>query len=514
MEKNIEILGAYEREFDKRKFIHYKEDDKEYLTDGMIRHNKDVNKIISVMNKMDKLPTEEIKEKNSLKETEGVIKALEKLEKGESQTQEQGKTKVALESTLDFQEPSAGFYTRLDGMDEKILYRLVKIAENGELEAYPDKSTLFENEEIAKEYIKSHASELEVVRYDDLIFQAGLKTVENEYQKSKEKSKEEKEEDKENNGNKDTGEQQENKEVEEVKNQLDKMYKEFEKSVINYLNETTISLDKTLFQKSMDNIRSSYDSMINVVEGKGPDKETSLVKESKGKESSLKKQMESYKTNVREIMGYMKQYHHNNSIYTQAGRVNIAKDLTDALNQVEKAMNHVTTILQQLPMQELHKEKGIMEKNIDSFTDVSMELYKNHGNFNCTMAYIKEYAKENGMSMSQEVLKNSNLESKFKANAREEIRGVFTQAVNVGDRQYLASVIKEAGFKPSNNLIDAMKNVNQHFGKDHSVKELKNLSQNQKNLLGNDKAVVKNAVDTFKHEESIMCKVKAILPGQ
>lgn len=59
-----------------------------------------------------------------------------------------------------------------------------------------------------------------------------------------------------------------------------------------------------------------------------------------------------------------------------------------------------------------------------------------------------------------------------------------------------------------------MKNVNQHFGKDHSVKELKNLSQNQKNLLGNDKAVVKNAVDTFKHEESIMCKVKAILPGQ
>ncbi|MBS6559085.1 MAG: hypothetical protein KH355_02285 [Clostridiales bacterium] len=424
MEKNIEILGAYEREFDKRKFIHYKEDDKEYLTDGVIRHDKDISKITSIMNKMDKLPIEEIKEKNILKETEGVIKALEQLEKENGEEKKVEKVNVAIESTLDL---------------------------------------------------------------------------------SEEQSKEEKEENKQNTGN---------KEVEEVKNQLDKMYKEFEKSVINYLNETTISLDKTLFQKSMDNIRSSYDSMINVVEGKGPDKETSLVKESKGKESSLKKQMESYKTNVREIMGYMKQYHHNNSIYTQAGRVNIAKDLTDALNQVEKAMNHVTTILQQLPTQGLHKEKGIMEKNIDSFTDVSMELYKNHGNFNCTMAYIKEYAKENGMSMSQDVLKNSNLESKFKANAREEIRGIFTQAVNIGDRQYLASVIKEAGFKPSNNLIDAMKNVNQHFGKDHSVKELKNLSQNQKNLLGNDKAVVKNAVDTFKHEESIMCKVKAILPGQ
>ena len=94
MEKNIEILGAYEREFDKRKFIHYKEDDKEYLTDGVIRHNKDINKIISIMNKMDKLPTEEIKEKNILKETESVIKALEQLEKENGEEKKVEKKKV------------------------------------------------------------------------------------------------------------------------------------------------------------------------------------------------------------------------------------------------------------------------------------------------------------------------------------------------------------------------------------------------------------------------------------
>ena len=338
---------------------------------------------------------------------------------------------------------------------------------------------------------------------------------------SEEQSKEEKEENKQNTGN---------KEVEEVKNQLEKMYKEFEKGVINYLNETTISLDKTLFQKGMDNIRSSYDSIINVIK---PEKEESITKQvkelreaknyqeiaktaSKSQESPLKIQMDHYKSNVKEIIGYINQCNNENSLYIQAGRENLAKDLEKALNQIEKAMNQVTTILQNMvPEQKTVPQESVsVENNVEKFANVAAELYNGHNNFDCTMAYIKEYAKQNGMSLSNGVLNTSHLQEKMAAKDMEGMKEVFIQAVHIGDREHLSNVIRESGFKPTNTLIDTMKNVNIHFGKDHTVKELRDLFKNQNALLEKDHSVVKNAAETFRHEESIMCKVKAILPGQ
>lgn len=555
MEKNIELLGAYERKFDGRKFIHYKEDGKEFITDGLIRHDKDVEKIISIMDKMDKFPTEELKEKNKLEEVQDVIQALEKLEKEESQIQD--KITVALESTSDFQEPSVGFYTHHENMDEQILYRLVKMSENGVLEAYPDKSTIFENEEIAKEYIESHANELDVVRYDDLIFQAGVKSVENAFALEKEKeeeksSKEVSQEERKEEMQKETGEQEKDKKqseekeklveeqteeknkkgiengekIEEIKNQLLDLYEEFEKNLFKIVHsfETTLEIDQNLFKKNIESIREQKSIMADAIKDKESERETAHYQETQNQpsnsvrvESPLKIQMDHYKTNVKEIIGYIQQYNHDNSIYTQAGRENIARDLETALRQVEKAMNQVNTIIQNIvPVQEpVQPKKEInIQKNLESMTNMSLELYKNHGNFECTMAYIKEYAKQNGMSLSNGVLNTSNLKEKFNKNASNEIKGVFEQAVHVGDRQHLSNIIKEGGFKPTNTLIDTMRSVNQHFGKDHSVKELRDLFKNQKNLSEVDKKVVKNAAETFKREESIMTKVKAILPGQ
>lgn len=158
-------------------------------------------------------------------------------------------------------------------------------------------------------------------------------------------------------------------------------------------------------------------------------------------------------------------------------------------------------------------EKNI-EKSVNVFADISLNIYGNYGNFDCTMAYMKEYAKQNGMSLSNRILNTSNLKETLDTKNVEAIKNIFSQAAFIGDREYLVNVLKEGGFKPTNTLIDTIKNVNQHFGKDHSVRDLKELSKNLKSLSDVDRNVVKDAVNVFQKEESILSKFRSMLPIQ
>ncbi|RKJ63613.1 DUF3849 domain-containing protein [Roseburia sp. 1XD42-69] len=81
------------------------------------------------------------------------------------------KTKVALESSEDFSEPSIGFYTHqyADGR-EGMRYRLVTTAEDGLLIPYPEHSRFFLNRELAQEYIDTHADLIDVIGYDEMVF--------------------------------------------------------------------------------------------------------------------------------------------------------------------------------------------------------------------------------------------------------------------------------------------------------------------------------------------------------
>ncbi len=83
------------------------------------------------------------------------------------------KITVALESSEDFAEPAIGFYTHqyADGR-EGVRYRLVTTAEDGLLIPYPEHNRFFINREQAQEYIDNHIDLIDVIGYDDMVFQS------------------------------------------------------------------------------------------------------------------------------------------------------------------------------------------------------------------------------------------------------------------------------------------------------------------------------------------------------
>ena len=110
------------------------------------------------------------------KEHSGEIAVLQETE----QEQTDSRVVVALESTEDVTDYSIGFFTyRYQDGREGIRYRLVTIGEDGRLEAYPEKSKFFINETAARDYIASHAEELQVIPYDELVHQAGREILQN-----------------------------------------------------------------------------------------------------------------------------------------------------------------------------------------------------------------------------------------------------------------------------------------------------------------------------------------------
>lgn len=96
---------------------------------------------------------------------------------------------VAIESSEDFSDSSIGFVTYHYSADRKgIRYRLVTIAEDGLLVPYPQKNKFFINEELIQEYISEHADDLEVIKYDDIVYEAMRSRAKVEAQKLKQDS--------------------------------------------------------------------------------------------------------------------------------------------------------------------------------------------------------------------------------------------------------------------------------------------------------------------------------------
>lgn len=89
-----------------------------------------------------------------------------------------GKKVVAIESTEDFAEPDKGFYTYhySDG-HEGVRYRLVELGDDGFLHNYLDNDKFFINRDHIQEYIDTHADEIKVIGYDEMVHTAGAKQL-------------------------------------------------------------------------------------------------------------------------------------------------------------------------------------------------------------------------------------------------------------------------------------------------------------------------------------------------
>ena len=88
------------------------------------------------------------------------------------------KTTVAIETSDDYAEPEFGFYTHqyADGRDGT-RYRLVEMDEDGYLVPYLPDHKFFLNRELIQEYIDAHGDVLDVISYDDMVYDS-IKTQE------------------------------------------------------------------------------------------------------------------------------------------------------------------------------------------------------------------------------------------------------------------------------------------------------------------------------------------------
>ena len=91
------------------------------------------------------------------------------------------KTTVAIETSDDYSEPEFGFYTHqyADGRDGT-RYRLVKMDEDGYLVPYLPDHKFFLNRELIQEYIDAHGDVLDVISYDDMVYDSIM--TQKEYQ--------------------------------------------------------------------------------------------------------------------------------------------------------------------------------------------------------------------------------------------------------------------------------------------------------------------------------------------
>ena len=91
------------------------------------------------------------------------------------------KTTVAIETSDDYSEPEFGFYTHQysDGRDGT-RYRLVMLDEDGYMVPYLPDHKFFINRELIQEYIDAHGAVLDVISYDDMVYDSIM--TQKEYQ--------------------------------------------------------------------------------------------------------------------------------------------------------------------------------------------------------------------------------------------------------------------------------------------------------------------------------------------
>lgn len=147
-----------------------------YLSNNFVEDNINGNTIQFITEGLFKEEAEIIRrdymEKLGL--TEKIVGISDDLEK-----MQQGKIPVAIESTIDYENPEIGF-TRFatEDMPAGTKYRLVTYGEDGKLVPYQDASMIYNDRTKVQEYIEEHKNELEIVFYDDMVYQAGNRNAE------------------------------------------------------------------------------------------------------------------------------------------------------------------------------------------------------------------------------------------------------------------------------------------------------------------------------------------------
>ncbi|MGN0437529.1 MAG: LPD25 domain-containing protein, partial [Lachnospiraceae bacterium] len=98
----------------------------------------------------------------------------EALEAFHAKVLQETKSEVAIESTIDYEDSEIGFVSvATDNMPAGTKYRLVTLEEKGNIVPYQEPDIMYLSREELQDYIEAHKDDLEVVNYNDMVYQAG-----------------------------------------------------------------------------------------------------------------------------------------------------------------------------------------------------------------------------------------------------------------------------------------------------------------------------------------------------
>ncbi|MBA4688589.1 MAG: Fic family protein [Candidatus Galacturonibacter soehngenii] len=153
-----------------------------------------------------------------------------------------------------------------------------------------------------------------------------------------------------------------------------------------------------------------------------------------------------------------------------------------------------------------------IDETAKEFSKLTAKLWQVHpfreGNTRTIITFVSEFAKTHGFELDINLLRQN---SGYVRNAL--VKASDGQYAETG---YLEKIIKDsiitcensikkeitnAGFKPTDKLIDGIKAINKSFGKLHSVKEIKELYEHKNELAPDQKETIDKTVKDFKSQE-------------
>lgn len=131
------------------------------------------------------------------------------------------------------------------------------------------------------------------------------------------------------------------------------------------------------------------------------------------------------------------------------------------------------------------------------------------GNTRTTMTFASHFADRNGFPLDKQLFREN---AEFVRSALvkasdgmyadyQYLNTIIRDSMNLGEEHHIIGQIKAASFRPTNALVQGMKDINQAFKKLHTVKDVKDYFKNMKNLDEEKRELVKSVSQSFIDQE-------------
>lgn len=156
---------------------------------------------------------------------------------------------------------------------------------------------------------------------------------------------------------------------------------------------------------------------------------------------------------------------------------------------------------------------GLEDDKTEALSRNIAGIWKAHpfreGNTRTVITFASHYAIQHGFSLDRGLFSEN---SGFVRNALvkasdgmyadfQYINKIMGDAIRKGDVAFFAERLRTSGFPPKKKLIQCLMNLNGHFGKDHTLAEIKGLYKNQDTLPKEDREIVNETVEAFQKQE-------------